>query len=438
MKAIRVSDIHIAPNRQRKELQADAVVELANSIAANGLLHPIVVRKRAEGGFSLVAGERRLRAIDYLSGMGQSFRYSDKTFLEGNVPANDLGELSDIDAFEAELEENIRRQDLTWQEKSQATAQLYELRRLQAEKKGTPPPTLRSLAEEVYPDHVGEGGEHAVRREIAAAKHLTDPDVAKAGSLKEATKIIKRKVEAEQSAALGASVGRTFTAAVHTLEQADAIAWMGQSDPNQFDVILTDPPYGIDAGDFGDAGGKTGSGLGHLYDDSYPAWQKLMVEFARLSWTNTKPAAHLYCFCDITRFEELKAICAAAGWRVFRTPFIWHNPSSQRAPWPTQGPHRRYQTLLYAIKGDRNVLTLRPDVLSYPSDQNLGWAAQKPVALLSDLLQRSCRPGDSVLDPFCGSGSIFPAAHLLKIRAAGIERDPIAYGIAVARLKELK
>lgn len=84
------------------------------------------------------------------------------------------------------------------------------------------------------------------------------------------------------------------------------------------------------------------------------------------------------------------------------------------------------------------MLKLAPDVVTYASDENLGWAAQKPVGLFADFLARSCRAGDSVLDPFCGSGTVFPAAHGMKVKATGIEMDPTAYGIAVKRLGELK
>jgi site-specific DNA-methyltransferase (adenine-specific) len=77
-------------------------------------------------------------------------------------------------------------------------------------------------------------------------------------------------------------------------------------------------------------------------------------------------------------------------------------------------------------------------VLDYPSDENLGHAAQKPVALLEDLLRRSALPGNVVCDPFCGSGSIFPAAHALKCRAVGVELDPASYGISVQRIEGLK
>jgi DNA modification methylase len=78
------------------------------------------------------------------------------------------------------------------------------------------------------------------------------------------------------------------------------------------------------------------------------------------------------------------------------------------------------------------------DVLDFPADTNLGHAAQKPVALYRELLSRSCLPGQLVLDPFCGSGPIFPAAHELKVRATGIELDQGSYGIAVKRVESLK
>ncbi len=436
MRAIKLSEISISPTRQRREAAPEALIDLANSIAKNGLLHPIVVRK-LENGYQLVAGERRLKAIETLWATGETLRYGEKQFMEGFVPANDLGDLDSIDAFEAELEENLRREDLSWQDRSAATSQLFELRRLQAEKASTESPTTGALAFEIYPDHHPKAAQEAIRKELILARHLKDPEIAGAKSMDEGIKILKRREEAERNAALGERVGRTFSAADHQLIQADCLEWLAAAAAAQFDCILTDPPYGIDAQDFNDSGGKANA-AGHAYDDSLHSWRSLMRDWAALAFRAAKPQAHLYVFCDIDNFVELKSICSAAGWTVFRTPLIWHNPSSQRAPWPQHGPHRRWQMCLYALKGGRPVLKLAPDVVTYASDDNLGWAAQKPVGLYQDLLGRSCRAGDSVLDAFCGTGTIFPAAHGLKVRATGIELDPVAYGIAVKRLGELK
>jgi adenine-specific DNA-methyltransferase len=49
---------------------------------------------------------------------------------------------------------------------------------------------------------------------------------------------------------------------------------------------------------------------------------------------------------------------------------------------------------------------------------------QKPLCVLTPLIQSFSRPGDLVLDPFCGSGSILLAAKLQGRRFVGIELDP--------------
>jgi DNA modification methylase len=433
---IKLNEITIAPDRQRKTLDQTELVELSNSIASIGLIHPVVVRTE-KGIVILVAGERRIKAMETLWAMGGHFTFAGRLVPEDSVPCTHIEDLSPLDAMEIELEENIRRQDLSWQDRSKAASELFELRRLQAEKAGRPQPTNLSISSKLYPDSTPPSAATAVREDLILARHLSDPDVARATSRIEGLKVIRRKEEAQRQVDLGVQVGKTFGRHSHQLIQGDCLEWLRAADSNQFDVILTDPPYGIDAQDFNDSGGKANA-AGHTYNDSLDNWRMLMLGLADLSYRIAKPQAHFYCFCDVDNFLELRSIMAKAGWRCFRTPFIWHNPTSQRAPWPHHGPHRRYQICLYAIKGDRPVLKLSPDLVEYKSDENLGWAAQKPVDLLKDLLVRSCRAGDSVLDPFAGSGSIFPAAHSLKIKATGIERDPVAYGIAVKRIGELK
>ena len=435
MKLIPHKSIIIPSNRQRSAKPPEHIVDLANSITRNTLLHPIVVRSNDVGQILLVAGECRLTAMDYAWNMGQTFKCEGQDIPEGMVPCNMLGDLDPIDAYEAELEENIRRADLDWKDKASATAQLFELRRMQAEKAGKPEPTVAQIAEELGKSTAG-GSNDEVRKQILVSRHLEDPDVAKAGSTKEAFKILKRKEELKKSAELSERVGKTFSASDHTLLRGDCTSIMRSLPDASFDVILTDPPYGIDAQDFGNSDGKTPGA--HFYDDSPASFRQLMSVFVPETFRVTKPQAHLYLFCDIEWFIQLRVMFVTAGWQVFRTPLIWVNPTAMRLPWVDSGPQRKWQMILYAIKGSKPVTQVFPDVITVPSDVNLNHHAQKPVALYRDLLSRSARAGDSVLDPFCGSGPIFPAAHHHKCKATGIEIDPAAAGIAAQRLKELK
>lgn len=433
-----LDDILVKTNRQRRTFDQSKILELAGSIAENGLLHPVVLRKE-DGEYCLVVGERRLKAIEHLHFMSMEFNCGGQQVPKDRAPALFLGEIDPVDAEEMELEENIRREDLSWQERADAVSRLARLRATQAQKNGTPAPTIAKIAEEVAGNSEGQHQEN-VRQDIILGRALQNPKTAAviqaATSRKDAFKLLKRHEEQQKNAELGRTIGASFNSSMHTLRRGDCLQIMSEMPEATFDVILTDPPYGISADEFSDSGGKTAGG--HFYDDSYETWSPLIRAFADHSFRLAKQAAHLYIFCDIDRFLELKEITGRAGWEVFRTPLVWFNPGGMRAPWPEHGPQRKTQYILFAIKGKRPVTRLYGDLLTHGAETNLGHPAQKPVALYSDLLLRSVKPGDSVLDPFAGSGPIFPAAHAHKCRATGLEQDEAAFGIAAKRLEALK
>ena len=435
MKTILIAEIQLAANRQRREFNLASLNELGESIKKHGLFHSIVLRSGPDGRF-LVSGERRLRAISDIHALGEQFSFDNVPVPFGHIPYVDLGELDELAREEAELEENVRRIDLSWQERDMAITRLHSLRQRQAETRGSPPHSVAETAVETRGS--AEGVHHeATRRSIIVARYLDDPEVRAAKSTDEAFKVLKRKEDVARRIALAAEVGRTYSAeTAHTLLCEDARKWLSATDAEQFDIILTDPPYGIGADEFGDAGGHVPVGA-HSYKDDYETWKDLTTVLAYKGFRVAKPQAHLYCFCDVTRFEELKAILTAAGWRCFRTPIVWHKPNGNRLPWVEEGPQRKYELILYANKGRKKVTRIYSDLVTYAQDENLGHQAQKPVALYLDLLRRSVTAGDRVLDPFAGSGPIFPAATELKLRATGIESDLATYAIAVRRLRAL-
>lgn len=464
-----LSRVIIKPDRQRTEFDPTELQNLKDSIEYlpgernRQLLHPPVLRREGDN-LVLVAGERRLRAISEIFELGGSFIYNGQIFKadHGMIPFSDIGELSVLEAEEAELDENLKRVNLSWQELAQVHARLHKLRtaqKLEAARDphdmeqgllpGKPLQTVADTAVEVFGRSDG-AYQDTIRKETIVAKHLDNPAVAKAKTLDEAFKILKKEEERKTNIALGLEVGKTFNSDKHLLFKANCLEWMIAQPSGQFDVILTDPPYGMGADQFGDAGGKM-TGIQHNYDDSHESWQTLMAGtptsvtgklgqpgWCELAYRIAKPQAHAYVFCDIDRFHELKSYMEAAGWDVFRTPLIVHKLNSGRVPRPQHGPRRQYEIILYAIKGDKPVTHIYPDVIPCSGDDNLGHGAQKPVELYVNLLQRSVRPGDAVLDTFAGTGTIFPAAHTFKCTATGIELDEGSYGICVKRLAELK
>ena len=90
-------EIEPDPDQPRKTFEQETLSELAASIAEHGLLQPIAVRPRPMGGYSIVAGERRWRA-SRMAGLTE-------------VPVV-IKDVSDEQAMELALVENLQREDL--------------------------------------------------------------------------------------------------------------------------------------------------------------------------------------------------------------------------------------------------------------------------------------------------------------------------------------
>ena len=103
--------LHASPNNPRKYFPDGDLDELARSIKEKGLLQPIVVRPRDGGEYEIVAGERRWRA-------SQRAGVHDIPVL--------IRELSDGEALEIALIENIQRSDLNPLEEARAYGLLLE------------------------------------------------------------------------------------------------------------------------------------------------------------------------------------------------------------------------------------------------------------------------------------------------------------------------
>ncbi len=439
---IHVDAVVIPPSRQRREHNEVSHQELIASIQHGpaGLQNPIVLRIEGDN-FVLVSGERRLRAVKEIYELGGELKYYSTLQAAwlpvdaGMIPYTPLGELDEISRMQAEYDENERRVNLTWQERAAATAALEALRNLERKRDGLPPVTTAQLAISARGADDGSA-QQATRQELLLAKHLDDPVIGKASSRKEAFKLLLRKEETRRNGEMALAAGKIYSGEAHKVYNENCIEWMENRAPQQFDIILTDPPYGMGADEFGDSGHSSYGE--HSYVDSYENWLELMPRLVEGITVHTKPNAHAYIFCDFDRFHQLKGWMVKASWKVFRTPMLWFKPSAYRAPWPQQGPQRKYECILFAVRGDKNCAVLGGDVLEFAPDENLGHEAQKPVALYRELLRRSAAPGDRVFDPCAGSGPIFPAAHDLKLVATGCEIDANHYGKCVERITKLK
>lgn len=108
---VRISEIEPNLSQPRKQFDEEALSELADSIAAHGVLQPLLIRPTSGGTYQIVAGERRWRAAR-LAGLSE-------------VPAL-IREITDEETDQLALIENLQREDLNAVETAQGYRRLMD------------------------------------------------------------------------------------------------------------------------------------------------------------------------------------------------------------------------------------------------------------------------------------------------------------------------
>lgn len=197
-----------------------------------------------------------------------------------------------------------------------------------------------------------------------------------------------------------------------------------------FDLIITDPPYGIDF----QSARRTEKHKRHkkIQNDKAP-----FVSWIKEAFRVLKPGGRIVLFYrwDVAHafHNELKA----AGFNLV-AELIWdkcnHGMGDLLA-----GVAPMHENAIYATKGRFEFPTKRPksvyrtmringDMLVHPNE--------KPVSLWRQLLNDFAIPGNLVLDPFCGSASSLIACEQLGFDYVGFEIDPDYYEAAQKRMQK--
>ena len=174
-----------------------------------------------------------------------------------------------------------------------------------------------------------------------------------------------------------------------------------------------------------------------------------------------KPTGSIYYHCDPTASHYIKALMDAVfGHDNFQNEIIWHyrrwtgkakrfqqlhdtilfygkntrhlNFNVQYDPYTAKSLKRKKNYHTRIKDGDVYVTSVdergvragdvwQIPVLNSQSRERMGYATQKPVALLERIIQASSNPGDVVLDPFCGCATTIEAAHKLDRQWIGID-----------------
>ena len=436
----------LVEDRMRKDY--GDVAELANSIKENGLIQPIVLSKVRDPQFpsthermKLVAGGRRLAALQLLKfiklehGVHYIVRGEDESTPEGRLK---LGAI--------ELEENLRRKEMTWPEQVEGKQRLLELMQsIHGGSRGAGAPSQKEQA-------LGETSGFGVRK-LAAMLGESPALVSKDLSLAKLVRAMP--VLAKQESKSSAQRIGTINLALHHMKMQRAKAptiikvddnaipyacsprydiyeldWkdaIHNIQTESVDLVYTDLPYGVDLDKMGATENVSAHGGAISYSDSRDSIVADLDTLAEAAFRVLRPHRFGVFFFGYNYYIDLCRSLCRAGFTINAIPVVWlkHQQFTQQ---PTCRYANGYEQAIIAMKGQPKFL--RPGQVNIVDVPGLTVAgrfqvAQQPVDLVKRFILDMTLPrsGARVLDFYAGTGTTGVAALELGQYPILFEKD---------------
>lgn len=400
--------------RQRQKFTTD---DLEISISKRGVLTPIIIDRD----FNLIAGERRVQACKNLGLEDIPYRFADQ--------------LSPLEAQIVELEENLKRRDLSWQDLTRATLRIHTL---YVELAGDEGWTQQQTGDSIG---IGQG---QISRHILVAQNLHDPHIQQAGTLQEAVTILERRNQRLNAEAIEGMFEKATATSVpaqgnhlallnggpplnpiqiarpldgpappdYTILNTDFNLWAQTYQGQKFNFIHCDFPYGQEALTHGDRF-TSFKGTGEIYKDDKETFEKLLNTFFTYQNKFVSSSAHLmfwYTADSLSIAELLRRFAQQASeWQFHKFPLIWLKSDNAGIG---GSPRHTYEACLLATRGARTFCQVIGDSYSAPTDNKLHPSA-KPEPVLRHFFRLTVDHTTIMFDPTCGAASSLRAAESL-------------------------
>lgn len=365
-----------------KERQRDDMGDiegLARSLDEYGILEPVGLDNEN----NLIFGFRRLTAAITLGW--------------DHIKAEYVGAIDPVRAQEMELEENVRRHNLSWQEESKAVDRIHRMK-MERDPMWTADKTAEALGM----------SRRKVFNSMELAKAVdTNPEVAKADTqagammrLSQQKQMAQRVSDAKVRLMAEESGLRPKTRA--DIVVGDAVERLGELPPDSFDLSVCNPPYGVDIESVF-MGDRT------VYKDAEEVIVPMLYRMAKEIFRVLKPNRWFVFFYPTLRLEEGKDILQSAGFTLQQVPCVWYKPNKYLSSLsnPYQNFPSQYETFFWGRKGNPRFNKLRlGNVFVYdtPDRDDRIHPLQMPVDLWREILEIGSVEGESVVEPCSGSG----------------------------------
>ncbi|MBP1928556.1 site-specific DNA-methyltransferase (adenine-specific) [Methanolinea mesophila] len=221
--------------------------------------------------------------------------------------------------------------------------------------------------------------------------------------------------------------------------QGDALELLSRVPEGSVDLIITDPPFAIDFRaqrlNYNRTGGHVLEGYREIPAENYAAFTR---DWVGLAYRALAPSGSMYLFSGWNRLKDVLSALDDTGF-ITMNHLIWKYQFGvfTRNRFVTSHYH-----ILFAVKNPKNYTFHKID--HYPEDvwviNREYWKGKKktptklPSALVKKILAYSSNPGDTVLDPFLGSGTVAVASQEEGRHFLGFEIVPEYFDFALERL----
>ena len=214
------------------------------------------------------------------------------------------------------------------------------------------------------------------------------------------------------------------------LMQGDCLERMKEIPDGSVDMVLTDPPYGMDFQSNRRVATKKFDKIAN--DDSLGWLDVFFRECERVMANDTA----IYCFCSWHKIDIFKP----AFERYFKLKNLCVWVKNNHGSGDLKGAYApKHEFILYGHKGRSLFREKRtPDVFEYPKvpSSKLVHPTEKNINMLETFVRNNTDQGGAVLDPFMGSGTTGVACANTGRNFIGIELDPDYFAIAEKRIQK--
>ena len=202
----------------------------------------------------------------------------------------------------------------------------------------------------------------------------------------------------------------------------DCLEGMKQIPDGSVDLVLTDIPYGVV--------NRDDNGLRTLTKDAADIETFDVCELTKTLCAKTKGS--IYMFCGTEQVSDIRRTMVEQG--LSTRLVIWEKTN----PSPMNGEYMWLSGVECCVYGKKSGGTFnlhcKNSVLRYPCGEHDIHPTQKPVDMFRYLIQASSNEGDTVLDPFMGSGTTAVACIKEKRHFIGFELNKEYYDKACKRI----